>query len=113
MQESFLPSQLSGEIQERLLKVIIALCGNLIVLEILLPVECNLFCFDLPVLDINLVSTQNNGDILTDPDSSPLKTFRNEIKHIHKENRKRYFASKHTCRDPGAMSEHSCMLTEL
>ena len=62
-----LPCKFSSKIEEGLLEVIIALCRNLIVLEVLLPVECNLLCFNLPVLHINLVSTENNRNILTDP----------------------------------------------
>lgn len=62
-----LPSKLPGKIQERFLKIVVALCGYLIVLQILLPVECNLLCLNLPVLHIYLVSTKNNGNILTYP----------------------------------------------
>ena len=35
-------------------------------LQVLLPVVHNMFCFDLPVLDIHLVATQHGGDVLTD-----------------------------------------------
>ena len=37
-----IPSKLSGKIEERLLKVVVAFCGDLIVLKILLSVEDNL-----------------------------------------------------------------------
>ena len=37
------------------------------VLEVLLSVKRNLLGLHLPVLDINLVATQNNRNIFTDP----------------------------------------------
>lgn len=36
------------------------------VLKVLLSVECDLLGLHLPVLDINLVATQDNRDVLTD-----------------------------------------------
>lgn len=63
-----LPSNLSSKIEEGFLEVVVALCRNLIVLKILLSMECDLLCFDLPILDVNLVAAQNNGDVLTHPD---------------------------------------------
>lgn len=36
------------------------------VLKVLLSVKCDLFGLHLPVLDINLVATQDNRDVLTD-----------------------------------------------
>ncbi|BAS95462.1 Os05g0574550 [Oryza sativa Japonica Group] len=62
-----LPSKLPCKIKEGLLKVVVALGRNFIVLEILLPVECDLLGFNLPVLHINLVTTQDNGDVFTHP----------------------------------------------
>lgn len=62
-----LPCKLSGKVQERFLKVVIALSRNLIVLEIFLPVKGDLLCFHLPILYIHLVSAQNNWDVLTYP----------------------------------------------
>lgn len=64
---SQLPSQLPCEVQERFLKVVVALGRNFIVLQILLPVESNLLGFDLPVLHINLITAEDNGDVFTDP----------------------------------------------
>lgn len=65
--EILLPCKFPGKVQERFLKVVVALSRNFIILQILLPVECNLLCLYLPVLHINLVSTENNGYVLTDP----------------------------------------------
>lgn len=60
-----LPCKFSCKVQERLLKIVVALGWYLIVLEILLPMEGNLLCLHLPVLHINLVSTENNGNVFT------------------------------------------------
>lgn len=73
MESSILPGNLSSKIKEGFLKVVVALCRNLIVLEILLSMECDLLCFDLPILYINLVATQNNRDVLTHPDIHSAK----------------------------------------
>jgi len=62
-----IPCQLPCKVKEGLLKVVIALGRNLIVLQVLLPVECNLLGFDLPVLHINLVTTEDDGNVLTNP----------------------------------------------
>lgn len=52
-----LPCKFSSKVKERLLKIVIALCRDLIVLKVLLPMESDLLCFYLPVLHVNLVST--------------------------------------------------------
>ena len=64
-----LPSKLASKVEERLLKVVVALGRYLIVLEILLPVESNLLGLNLPVFHINLVSTEDNGYIFTNPET--------------------------------------------
>ena len=62
-----LPSQLPCKVQEGLLKVVVALGRNFIVLQVLLPVEGDLLGLHLPVLHVNLVTTQDNGDVFTHP----------------------------------------------
>ncbi len=62
-----LPNKLASKIQKRLLVVVVALCRDLMILKILLSVESDLLWLHLPVLDINLVATENNGDIFTHP----------------------------------------------
>ena len=37
-------------------------------LKVLLPVKDDGLCFDFPVLDVDLVSTKDNGDVFTDTD---------------------------------------------
>lgn len=56
----------AGEPDKRLLKVVVGFGRNVVVLEILLSVESDLTRFDLAFLDINLVATKNNRDVLTD-----------------------------------------------
>lgn len=70
----YLPCKLPSEVEERLLKVVVALCRYLIVLQILLPVESNLLGFNLHVLHINLVSAENNGNVLTDTEITIYRT---------------------------------------
>ena len=58
-------SNLPQQPDEGLLKLVVALGRNVIVLQVLLPVEGNLLGLDLPVLHIHLVTHQNNGNVLT------------------------------------------------
>jgi hypothetical protein len=62
-----LPCQLPRKVKEGLLKVVVAFGRNFIVLQVLLPVESNLLGLNLPVLDINLVTAQDNRNALTHP----------------------------------------------
>jgi hypothetical protein len=62
-----LPNKLASKVQKRLLIVVVALGRDLMILKILLSVESDLLWLHLPVLDINLVATENNGDVLTHP----------------------------------------------
>lgn len=64
---SHLPSKFSSQIEEWLLKIVITLGRDLIILQILLPMECDHLSLNLPVLHINLVATENNWNILTNP----------------------------------------------
>jgi len=49
---------------EWFLKLIIALGGNIVVLKILLSVESDLLGFDFSVFNINLISDQDNWNVL-------------------------------------------------
>lgn len=60
------PYKLACQVQEWLLIIVVTLGRNLVVLKVLLSVKRDLFGLHLPVLDINLVATQDNRDILTD-----------------------------------------------
>jgi hypothetical protein len=51
---------------EWLLKLIVALGRDIVILEILLAVEGDLLGLDLAVLDVDLVSDQDDGDVLAD-----------------------------------------------
>jgi hypothetical protein len=63
-----LPNESSEEPDEGFLELIVRLGRNIVVLEILLSVESNLLGLDLSVLNIDLVSNENDGDVLTDSD---------------------------------------------
>jgi hypothetical protein len=59
---------LGWNLQERLLKVVIGLGRDVVVLEILLSVKCNGLCLDLSLLDIDLVSAQNDWNVFAHTD---------------------------------------------
>lgn len=58
----------SKEPDEWLLKLIVWLGWDIVVLEVLLSVESDLLGLDFSVLDIDLVSYENNGDVFADSD---------------------------------------------
>lgn len=58
--------KLSSQPQKGLFKVVVRLCRDIVVLKVLLSVERNLLGLDLSVLDLDLVSTQDDRNVLTD-----------------------------------------------
>jgi len=58
--------QLAGDPEEGLLEVVVGLGGDVVVLQVLLPVEGDLLRLDLPVLDLHLVPAEDDGDVLAD-----------------------------------------------
>ena len=58
--------EFTSQPQKGLLKVVVGLGGNIIVLKVLLAVKGDLLGLDLAILDLDLVSNQANGNILTD-----------------------------------------------
>jgi hypothetical protein len=60
--------QFPGKPQERLLEVVVGLGGDVVVLEVLLAVESDGLGLDLALLDVDLVTAQDDGDILADTD---------------------------------------------
>jgi hypothetical protein len=67
-----LPDQLPGEPEERLLEVVVRLCGDFKVLQVLLSVESNTRGLDLSLLDIDLVTTKDNRDVFTNSFQVPV-----------------------------------------
>lgn len=61
-------SQLTGQPEEGLLEVVVGLGRDVVVLEGLLAVEVNCLGLDLTLLDIDLVTAENNWDVLADTD---------------------------------------------
>jgi hypothetical protein len=59
-------NELAGEPEEGLLEVIIRLGRNVVVLEVLFPVEGDGLGLDLALLDIDLVAAENDGDVFAD-----------------------------------------------
>ena len=66
--ERYLPDESAKEPDEGLLELIVALGRDVVVLEILLSVESDLLGLYLAVLNVDLVSDQNDGHVLTDSD---------------------------------------------
>ena len=60
--------QLAAEPQEGLLKVVVGLGRDVVVLEVLLAVEGDGLGLDLALLDVDLVTAQDNRDVLADTD---------------------------------------------
>ena len=58
----------SKEPDEGLLELIVALSGDIVVLEVLLSVESDLLSLDFSVLNINLVTNEDNRNVLADSD---------------------------------------------
>ena len=55
-----LATQLSRQPQERLLEVVVALGADVVVLQVLLAVECDVLSLDLAILDVNLPGSESN-----------------------------------------------------
>jgi len=66
--QAWVTDELSCQPQEGLLEVIVGLGGDIIVLKVLLAVESNRLRLDFSLLDINLVTGQDNWDVLADTD---------------------------------------------
>ena len=71
------PNKLASQIQERLFVVVVALGRNLMILQVLLSVEGDLLWLHLPILDIYLVATKDNGDVFTYPTNHTNYTLTN------------------------------------
>lgn len=67
--------KLAGDPEEGLLEVVVTLRAELVVLQRLFSMECDGLGLDFAILDIDLVTTQNNGDVLAHPDeiAMPLR----------------------------------------
>ena len=64
--EGRVANELSCKPEERLLEVVVGLGRDLEVLQVLLAVEGNGTGLDLALLDVHLVTAENNGDVLAD-----------------------------------------------
>lgn len=63
--EVWISEQLSGEPEEWLFEVIVRLCGDVVVLEVLLSVEGDGLGLHFTVLDVDLISAENNWNVFT------------------------------------------------
>jgi len=68
MKKIVLPNESSEEPDEWLFKLIVALGRDIVVLQVLLSVESDLLGLDLSVLDVDLVSNEDDWDALANSD---------------------------------------------
>jgi len=61
-------NELAGEPEEGLLKVVVGLGADVVVLEVLLAVEGDVLGLHLAVLDVDLVTAEDDGDVVADTD---------------------------------------------
>ena len=73
--QGLVANKLSGEPEEWLLKVVVGFGGDVVVLEVLLAVEGDGLGLDLALLYINLVSSENDGNVLADTDKITCETI--------------------------------------
>ena len=65
-------NNLPSEPKEGLLKIVIGLGRDVVILEILLAVKHDGLGLDLPVLDVDLVAGEDDGNVLAHPDQVPV-----------------------------------------
>lgn len=56
--------KLACQPKERLFKVVVRLCGDIVILKVLLSVEGDLLGLDLTILNLHLVSSEDDRDVL-------------------------------------------------
>ena len=66
--QTWVTDEFSCQPQEGLLEVVVGLGGDIIVLKVLLSVKGDRLGLDLSLLDINLVTSQDDGNVLADTD---------------------------------------------
>merc|ERR1719348_933584 len=74
-------NQLPCKPEEWFLKVVIGLGGDIVVLKILLAMEDDGFGLDLPVLDVYLIPSQHNGNVLTHSDQISVPVWNILVGH--------------------------------
>jgi len=73
--EVALTGELSCDPDEWLLKVVVGLGGDIVVLQVLLAVESDGLCLDLTLLDVNLVTAEDDWDVLADTDQVTMPVW--------------------------------------
>jgi hypothetical protein len=91
-----LAGELAGQPEERLLEVVVAASRNIVVLQVLLAVEGDLLGLDLAVLDVDLVTAQDDGDVLAHANeiAMPVGDIPTRIRVSDQHG----YAAKRTCR---------------
>ena len=73
--QTLVADEFSGEPEERLLEVVVRFGGDVVVLQVLLAVEGDGLGLDLALLHVDLVTGEDNGDVLADTDEVTCKRW--------------------------------------
>ena len=73
--------QLPCQPEEGLFEVVVGLRRDVIVLEVLLAVKDDRLGLDLPVLDVHLVPSEDNGDVFAHPNKVPVPVWNILVGH--------------------------------
>jgi hypothetical protein len=76
--EGWVADELASKPEEGLLEVVVGLGGDVVVLEVLLAVEGDGLGLDLALLHVDLVSAEDDGDVLTDTDEVAWESGQHE-----------------------------------
>lgn len=66
--QSLVANELPGQPQERLLEVVVRLCGDVIVLEVLLAMESDCLRLDFSLLHVDFVASKDDRNVLANTD---------------------------------------------
>jgi hypothetical protein len=79
MYQGWVADKLACQPKERLLEVVVGLRRDIVVLKVLLSVECDGLSFDFSLLHINLVTGEDDWDVLADANQV---TFRERLADV-------------------------------
>lgn len=54
--------------EERFLEIVVRLGGDIVVLKVLLAMESDGLCFDLSLLHVDFIATEDNGNVFANAD---------------------------------------------
>ena len=66
--QAWVADKLSRQPQEGLLEIVVGFRGNIIILEILLPMESDGLCFHFSLFDVDFIAAQDDWDLFANTD---------------------------------------------